>query len=59
MHKKRHLQLGLQGTASQQALDDIGPVQAVHAVTAERSILLEHDLPIRVHQEVARENIVM
>ena len=46
------LELGLQRAAGQQALDDVGPVQAVHAVAAECSGLLGQRLPLGVHHEI-------
>ena len=46
------LELGLQRAAGQQALDDVGPVQAVHAVAAECSSLLGQRLPLGVHHEI-------
>ena len=46
------LELGLQRAAGQQALDDVGPVQAVHAVAAECAGLLGQRLPLGVHHEI-------
>lgn len=46
-------ELRLQGALGQHALDDVGPVQAVHAVAAKRAVLMQQHLPICVHQEVS------
>lgn len=50
-----HLKLRLEGAAGQQALDNVGPVQTIHAVTSEDSSLLGQWLPFRVHHEVTTE----
>lgn len=50
-----HLKLRLERAACQQALDNVGPVQAIHAVTSEDSSLLGQWLPFCGHHEVARE----
>lgn len=48
-----HLKLRLKGAACQQALYNVGPVQAIHAVASEDASLLSQWLPIGVHHEVA------
>lgn len=50
-----HLKLRLKGAACQQALDNVGPVQAIHAVASEDASLLGQRLPVGVHHEVAAE----
>lgn len=52
---RTHLKLRLKRAACQEALDDIGSVQAIHAVTSEDSSLLGQWLPLWVHHEVATE----